>query len=510
MRRVFHSLKTATASGAFARIHAALDVADDRCVQVAVKILLEPHEYHRQLPLVAGSTTLFPTYADARACFDRERRLWANLGDHPNVVKAYGERRSGGEPTLVLQYVHGPTLRELVESERLPFLDVVDVLRQGALSLSFLHGGRRVVHGDLLPANLLFDGCGRIKLADFGLAHRVGATLTAAEARQNLPPPERGRTRLATPAGDVWRLGVCAAQAALGAAPFFRCVRGRHVRIPALMAGLANLRNEWSSVPDSALRGLVAEFEALLNPDPTSRPEDGPALRLRLEAPDHPLAEVFRALARRDELRRSVYTPAGGETAGESLGRIGDAIHALGRVEARWSWEGGVQPDTDHAVARGAWRAFCHHEGRERELAGLALRHATDSRSAYPRDERVFGLLVAAGDACLPAGRRAAFLLDRCCSEWRLQQESPTFLRGALLARSAGELLGSAARAGRAQGRVLVEATRRQLASAGFDALDRLVGLPELRWLEAPDAAASYPGERAPVLLPFSQSETGG
>ncbi len=101
--------------------------------------------------------------------FYREARAAARL-DHPNLVRAHDVGRDGDRHFLVLEYVDGVSLQELV-NQRGP-LDVTRAchyVRQAALGLQHAHEAG-LVHRDVKPANLLLDRRGTVKVTDLGLA----------------------------------------------------------------------------------------------------------------------------------------------------------------------------------------------------------------------------------------------------------------------------------------------------------------------------------------------------
>src|SRR6266581_6438089 len=109
--------------------------------------------------------------------FRREARTSANLR-HPNVITVhdFGED-DRGVPYLVMEYIEGPTLAELMDAglddERIP-----NLLDQIAAGLDYAHA-RGVIHRDIKPGNVLMTEEGRAVLADFGLAWlQQGAHLT--------------------------------------------------------------------------------------------------------------------------------------------------------------------------------------------------------------------------------------------------------------------------------------------------------------------------------------------
>jgi serine/threonine protein kinase len=125
--------------------------------------------------------------ADARAVarFEREAQILA-LIRHPNVVQVFDfDLLPGGVPFLVMEHVQGRDLAQhVIESGRLPLSRVVNVVEQIASALEAAHA-RKVVHGDLKPANVMLVDCEAhpdlVKVLDFGVAQLYGARSPASE-----------------------------------------------------------------------------------------------------------------------------------------------------------------------------------------------------------------------------------------------------------------------------------------------------------------------------------------
>ena len=116
------------------------------------------------------------------ARFQREARLLTRL-DHPNVVRAFQVGEADGKHYLVLEYLDGDTLDEvLAKRKRLPPTEAVRVVHQALLGLQHIHE-RGMIHRDLKPANLMLvgppgrtatDTAGRVvKILDIGLGKAV-------------------------------------------------------------------------------------------------------------------------------------------------------------------------------------------------------------------------------------------------------------------------------------------------------------------------------------------------
>jgi serine/threonine-protein kinase len=154
--------------------------------------------------------------------FRREARTAANLR-HPNVITVhdFGEDERG-VPYLVLEYIAGPTLADLMDTglddDRIP-----DLLDQIAAGLDYAHA-RGVIHRDIKPGNVLMTEDGRAVLADFGLAWLLeGAHLTLTGGVIGTPEymsPEQASGEPIDHRSDVYALGVMLYEMLVGERPF--------------------------------------------------------------------------------------------------------------------------------------------------------------------------------------------------------------------------------------------------------------------------------------------------
>jgi serine/threonine protein kinase len=154
--------------------------------------------------------------------FRREARTAANLR-HPNVITVhdFGED-DRGVPYLVLEYIEGPTLADLMDAglddERIPGL-----LDQVAAGLDYAHA-HGVIHRDIKPGNVLLTEDGRAVLADFGLAWLLeGAHLTLTGGVIGTPEymsPEQAAGEPIDHRSDVYALGVVLFEMLVGERPF--------------------------------------------------------------------------------------------------------------------------------------------------------------------------------------------------------------------------------------------------------------------------------------------------
>lgn len=158
-----------------------------------------------------------------RARFVNEARAAAALA-HPNVVAVYDVGEEAGTPFLVMEFVEGESLRERLQREgRLPPAEIVRIAAAVADALAAAHE-RGLVHRDVKPANILLTPDGRVRLADFGIALALGAdsatrTGTLLGSIHYLAP-ELIRGEVATPAADIYALGVVLYEMATGRVPY--------------------------------------------------------------------------------------------------------------------------------------------------------------------------------------------------------------------------------------------------------------------------------------------------
>jgi serine/threonine protein kinase len=100
---------------------------------------------------------------------------------HPNIVEAHDAREENGVHFLVMEYIKGRNLAQLIKrSGRLQIADACEVIRQAALGLQHAHE-HRLVHRDLKPSNLMVNPAGCVKILDLGLARAVRERLESGE-----------------------------------------------------------------------------------------------------------------------------------------------------------------------------------------------------------------------------------------------------------------------------------------------------------------------------------------
>ena len=240
--------------GAMATVYLARDTSLNR--NVALKVLL-------------GS--LARNQAVVRR-FHQEAQATAPLR-HPNIVRIYAAGIEEGTPYIAMEYVEGEPLdRFLRRKVSVKWPNALHIAYQVAQALQCAHE-RGIVHRDVKPANIMLDHSGRVRLTDFGIANVQTAGHLDSEGGGLIGTPQYMSPELcdnkeATPASDLFSLGVTLHQMIAGQLPY----TGDSAM--ALVKSISNddaprLNKLVPDVPDDVAR-LVAH---LLEKQPGSRPE---------------------------------------------------------------------------------------------------------------------------------------------------------------------------------------------------------------------------------------------
>lgn len=154
-----------------------------------------------------------PVFVDS---FHREARLLGRL-QHPHIVAVYDFGCNDlGHLFIVMEFVEGTSLLDIMKKEKLPVSRVLEIIAQVCDALQFAHD-HGVVHRDIKPTNILMDVRGGVRVADFGLArHMVAEGTTASHTRSSLvmgtpayaAPEQRHQARSLDHRADIYSVGV--------------------------------------------------------------------------------------------------------------------------------------------------------------------------------------------------------------------------------------------------------------------------------------------------------------
>jgi hypothetical protein len=217
--------------------------------------------------------------------FRREARAAAGL-THPNVAGVFDYGEDGDGAYIVMELIPGETLAaRLYREGRLPPAESVRIAAEAAAALESAHGAG-VLHRDIKPGNIMLTPDGTVKVMDFGIAspvagaaQRLTATGTTLGTATYISP-EQASGGSATPASDVYSLGVVLYEMLTGHPPFEAeepvAVAVAHVR--------ESPRPVRSLAPDVPPQ-VAAATERALEKDPALRPESAAAFARLLTDP---------------------------------------------------------------------------------------------------------------------------------------------------------------------------------------------------------------------------------
>ena len=153
----------------------------------------------------------------------REAAIIAKL-NHPNIVSVYDFGDDDGLPYLVLQFVQGKTLKDVMRDEQFTAPQILKIIRPVARALAYAHD-KGVLHRDVKPSNVLIDQDGQVYLSDFGLARitQSGESTMSQDMMIGSPQyisPEQARGENVGPGTDIYSLGVVMYEMFAGRVPF--------------------------------------------------------------------------------------------------------------------------------------------------------------------------------------------------------------------------------------------------------------------------------------------------
>lgn len=201
-----YRIKSLIGSGGMANVYKAYDEESQRIV--ALKVLKDEHrgdmEFVRR--------------------FEREAQAVLMLS-HENIVRSYDVGEDDGVSYIVLEYVEGKTLKEIIKEERpLSPKTAVNYACQVLDALSHAHE-RGIIHRDVKPQNVIITPRGKAKLTDFGIARDAAAT-TRTFAGTNVIgsvhyiSPEQARGDNATAGSDIYSCAIMLYEMLTGSVPF--------------------------------------------------------------------------------------------------------------------------------------------------------------------------------------------------------------------------------------------------------------------------------------------------
>jgi len=198
--------------------------------------------HDQQLDRPVAIKVLFPEFARDPNFVERFRREAQNAAmlNHANIVSVYDYGQERGTYFIVMEYVEGQSLRDILRSQgRMPAMQAARIASEIAAALDFAHR-HGVVHRDIKPGNVLLTPQGQVKVADFGIAANPtdatsGLTATGAViGTATYFSPEQAQGYQVDGRTDVYALGVVLYEMITGRPPFAAespvAVAMKHVR----------------------------------------------------------------------------------------------------------------------------------------------------------------------------------------------------------------------------------------------------------------------------------------
>jgi serine/threonine protein kinase len=199
-----YKIKSELGRGGMATVYRAHDPISNR--EVAVKVL--PREMLHNLL--------------TRSRFKREMKMIASL-EHPAIVPVYDVGEDDSQPFFVMRYMSGGSLTGMIKNGKFSLRDAALIIERLAAALDHAHT-KKIIHRDIKPDNVLFDGSGHPYLSDFGVAKLTESAVSATGEEIIGTPayisPEQARGESVDSRADVYGLGAILYEMLTGERPY--------------------------------------------------------------------------------------------------------------------------------------------------------------------------------------------------------------------------------------------------------------------------------------------------
>ncbi len=185
--------------------------------------------------------------------FQREA-LSASSLSHPNIVEVYDVGEDNGLYYIVMEYIEGRHLKQLVKKRgNLTVREVVDIMLQLTDGMSAAHDSY-IIHRDIKPQNIMILENGLIKITDFGIAMALNATqLTQTNSVMgsvHYLPPEQACGKGATIQSDVYSMGILMYELLSGSVPF-KGENAVEIALKHIKESIPNVKEANATIPES-------------------------------------------------------------------------------------------------------------------------------------------------------------------------------------------------------------------------------------------------------------------
>lgn len=185
--------------------------------------------------------------------FQREALSASSLA-HPNIVEMYDVGEDDGTYYIVMEYVEGKTLKQLLKKRgTLTLSEAIDIMSQLTDGMAHAHDSY-IIHRDLKPQNIMIKDDGQIKITDFGIAMALNSTqLTQTNSVMgsvHYLPPEQASGKGCTIKSDIYSMGIIFYELLSGSLPF-RGDNAVEIALKHMREPLPSLRDDNLSIPQS-------------------------------------------------------------------------------------------------------------------------------------------------------------------------------------------------------------------------------------------------------------------
>ncbi len=185
--------------------------------------------------------------------FQREALSASNLY-HPNIVQIYDFDQEDGQYYIVMEYVEGKTLKQLLKRRgSLTITEVIDIMSQLTDGMAHAHDSY-IIHRDIKPQNIMILDNGMIKITDFGIAMALNSTqLTQTNSVMgsvHYLPPEQAAGRGSTIRSDIYSMGILMYELLTGSVPY-KGDNAVEIALKHLKEPLPSIREKLPELPQS-------------------------------------------------------------------------------------------------------------------------------------------------------------------------------------------------------------------------------------------------------------------
>ena len=208
--------------------------------------------------------------------FQREALSASSLA-HPNIVEMYDVGEDDGIYYIVMEYIEGKTLKQLLKKRgSLTLSEAIDIMFQLTDGMAHAHDSY-IIHRDLKPQNIMIKDDGQIKITDFGIAMALNSTqLTQTNSVMgsvHYLPPEQASGKGSTIKSDIYSMGIIFYELLTGSLPF-KGENAVEIALKHMREPLPNVRDDNPSIPQS-VENIILRATAK---NPKNRYEDAKSM----------------------------------------------------------------------------------------------------------------------------------------------------------------------------------------------------------------------------------------